>query len=357
MYSYDEIMARMKDQFTSLAGYAPDDASDIGIRMKVLAGEIYSICSAVDWLKMQTFAQSAQGDQLDLRAQERGLERKQPVAAEGTLTFSRSTPLWYNAGIPLGTVCSTAGDNPVRYVTTQEGTLPQGELSITVPAIAEQGGKSGNTQPATVLVLVTPPPAIDSVSNPISFVGGEDSESDSELRSRLMQSYINISNGTNAAFYRECALQYDGIHSVGVVPRENGAGTVSLYLGGKGGVPPGDIVAQVQSDLNQLREINVTVKTVAAQAVPVNIEIAITPVNSVGTDEANAACRQAIQDYFDDLSVGESVILTALGVHILSTGKIKNYAFTSSVTTDKAMNANQLAVCGTVTLKYYGGVA
>jgi len=357
MYSYDEILARMKEQFVSLAGYSPDDASDIGIRMKVLAGEVYSIYSAIDWLKMQTFAQSAQGDQLDLRAQERGVARKQPVAAEGTLVFQRSTPLWYNAGVPLGTVCSTSGDNPVRYITTQEGTLLQGQLSITVPAKAEQGGSSGNAQPGTITVLVTPPPAIESVRNAVAFTGGEDSESDSELRSRLMQSYASISNGTNAAFYRECALRYDGVHSVGVVSRENGAGTVGLYLGGKGGVPPDDVIAQVQSDLNQIREVNVTVHVAAAQAVPVNIELAVTPTANFGTDEAYAACRQAIQAYFEQLAVGESVILTALGVDIFATKKIKNYAFTSFVTTDRAMNRNQLAVCGTVTLKYYGGVA
>lgn len=80
MYSYEDILKRMKDQFTSSAGYSPDDASDIGIRMKVLAGEVYSVCSSIDWLNMQTFAQSAQGSQLDLRAQERGLQRESFVA-------------------------------------------------------------------------------------------------------------------------------------------------------------------------------------------------------------------------------------------------------------------------------------
>lgn len=352
MYVYDEIVTRMKDKFTALAGYSPDDASDIGIRIKVLAGEIYSICSAVDWLKTQTFAQSAQGDQLDLRAQERGLSRKPPVAAQGTLTFQRSTPLWYSAGIPLGTVCSTAGENPVRYVTTQEGTLPQGELSVAVPAKAETGGRSGNTQPGTVTVMVTPPPAIDSVTNPNTFLGGEDSEGDGELRGRLMQSYAGISNGVNASFYREFALKYDGVHSVGVIPRENGAGTVGVYLGGRGGVPSQEVIARVQTDLNQVREINVTVTAAAAQTVPVNIDITVVPAEPADVFEAQAACQQAVEDYFSELAVGEPVILAAMGVLILATGKVKNYVFSSSVTTDRKMNANQLAVCGSMNIMY-----
>lgn len=356
MYYYDEIITRMKDQFTALAGYSPDDASDIGIRMKVLAGEVYSIFSAVDWLKMQTFAQSAQGEQLDLRAQERGLERKQPLAATGSIEFKRSEPLWYNAAIPLGTVCSTAGENPARYITTQEAILQSGQLSVTVPAKAEQGGRVGNTQPATITVMVTPPPAINSVTNAMAFVGGEDQEGDSELRSRLMQSYASISNGTNAAFYRECALKYDGVHSVGIVPREKGAGTIGIYLGGRGGVPSADVIAKVQSGLNQLREVNVDVTVAAAQTVAVNIEVAVTPADNVGTQDANTACMQAIGAYFDALAVGEPFIVTALGVQILSTGKIKNYLFASSVTFDQKMNENQLAVNGTVHIGYYTGV-
>lgn len=239
------------------------------------------------------------------------------------------------------------------YITTQEAILPQGELSVTVPAKAEQGGRIGNTQPGTVTIMMTPPPAIESVTNSAAFIGGEDSEGDSQLRSRLMQSYAGFSNGANVSFYREFALKYDGVYSVGVVPRESGAGTVGVYLGGRGGVPPQEITSKVQSDLNEQREINVTVTVAAAQTVPVNIDITVTPAQYVTMEEAKSACAQAVTDYFSALSVGEPVILAALGVPILATGKIKNYVFTSSVTTDRKMNANQLAVCGTMNITSY----
>lgn len=356
MDSYENIVTRMTDKFTELAGYSPDDASDVGIRMKVLAGEVYSLCSAMDWLKTQTFAQTAQGEQLDLRAQERGLARKPPTAAEGFLTFGRTTPLWYSAGIPVGTVCSTTGDAPVRYVTTQETVLPQGELSVTVPAQAEQGGRSGNTQAGTITVMTTPPPAMESVANPAAFTGGEDSESDGELCARLMQSYAGVSNGMNASFYREFSLQYDGVYSVGVLPRENGAGTVGVYLGGKGGVPPQEVIAQVRKNLNELREINVAVSVAAAQTVPITVDVTIVPAENVSVDEAKEACAQAITDYFNALSVGEPFLLAALGVLIYTTGKIRNYVFTSSVMADRKMNANQLAVCSNMNIMYVAEV-
>ncbi len=352
MNSYDEIVARMTDQFTELAGYAPDDASDVGIRIKVLAGEIYSLCSAVDWLKTQTFAQTAQSSQLDLRAQERGITRKPPTAAEGLLTFGRSTPLWYSAGVPAGTVCSTVGDTPVRYVTTQDAVLPQGELTVTVPAKAEQGGRAGNTQPGTVSVMITPPPALESVTNTAAFSGGEDSEGDGELRARLMQSYAEISNGINAAFYREFCQNYDGVYSAGIIPRENGVGTVGIYLGGRGGVPPQNVIAQVQNGISALREINATVTVAPAQTVPIGIDITVVPADNSNADDAKAACAQAIDDYFDALSVGEPFLLAALGVLILSTEKIKNYSYSESTMADRKLEANQLAVCSGKNIMY-----
>ena len=42
MPSYESIVQRMQEEFEKQAGFVPDDASDIGIRMKVLAGELFS---------------------------------------------------------------------------------------------------------------------------------------------------------------------------------------------------------------------------------------------------------------------------------------------------------------------------
>lgn len=347
MDSYDCIVKRMKDKFTSLAGYSPDDASDIGIRMKVLAGEIYSIGAAVEWLRRQTFAQTAAGNELELRARERGLSRKAPVAAYGTLTFQRSTPLWFVANIPAGTVCSTAGSHPVRYVTTQDASLPQGSLSVDVPAKAETAGSVGNTQAGTITVMVTPPSSVESVTNGAAFIGGEDSETDDSLRARLLACYAGASNGCNPEWYRQKALQYDGVDSVSVVPRANGAGTVALYLGGKGCAPSADTVNQINADLNSTREIGVSVSVAAAQTVAVDVTGAVTAKAGVSPADAKAACEDAVREYFLNLGVGDAVIPAALVAAMFGTGKLSDCSLSSA---GKAMAASQLALCGTVAI-------
>lgn len=347
MDSYDDIVGRMKEKFASLAGYTPDDASDIGIRIRVLAEEIYSIGAAVDWLKQQTFAQTATGTQLELRAQERGVFRKQPVAATGALTFSITAALWFDLAVPEGTVCSTSGTSPVRYVTAAAASIPAGQLSVTVPAQAELPGSAGNTQAGAVTVMVTPPAAMHAVTNVSAFTGGEDSETDDSLRARLLQSSSAAANGANAAWYREAAVSYDGVDSAGVIPRVNGAGTVAVYLGGRGAVPSAAVVQQVSDGLNAAREICTQVTVSAASAVAVDVTATVRAKAGVSSTEAKSACQAAVQDYFCSLGVGDGAVPAALNAGLFATGLIDDCSLSLSAQT---MAQNQLAVPGTVTV-------
>lgn len=337
----------MQQKFESLAGYSPDEASDIGIRLKVLAGEICSVCAAVDWLKAQTSAKTATGAQLEMRAGERGLSRKPAAAASGTLTFGRGTALWFGASIPKGTVCASSGVGAARYVTTQDATLPQGGLSVDVPAAAEEAGAAGNANSATVTVLVTPPASIETVTNPAAFTGGEDAESDDSLRARLLANCAAPANGTNAAWYRQAAVACDGIHSANVVPRANGVGTAAVYLGGKGAAPSAAQVQAVSDMLDAAKEINVDVTVRAAGTVAVDVACTVKN-GGAGTDAAMVtACRQAILDYFGGLEVGEAAALSAMTAKLFETGLISDCSFS---TAGKTVGADQLAVIGALTV-------
>ncbi|MCI1965722.1 MAG: baseplate J/gp47 family protein [Oscillospiraceae bacterium] len=337
----------MKKKFTDLAGYCPDEASDIGIRIRLLAGELYSLGTAVDWLKRQSFAQTANGQELEYRAQERGLQRKEPVRAHGTLTFSRESSIWFNLPVEAGTVCSTTGKNPVRYVTTEDAVLKADTLSVEVPAQAEKGGVSGNTEAGTVTVAVTLPTGIQAVTNESAFVGGEDRESDDALRSRLLQSCGSASNGANTAYYRDYALACGGVNSVSVVPRANGTGTVALYLGGRGCAPSDTIVKKISEGLNAEREICTQITVAAAETVPVAVTAAVKAPAGTDSAEVRAACESAVQNYFCRLAVAEQVVPSALNASLFSTGMIGSCTLQTGT---ESIGRNQLAVCGDLTV-------
>ena len=105
--TYEEIRARMAAEYAAQAGFAPDDASDAGIRIRVLAGEIYTALCMLETVRAASFPQTASGEALQ-RVQLERLTRKPAVRAEGVLTFSRETPLSYDAEIPKGTVCAAS---------------------------------------------------------------------------------------------------------------------------------------------------------------------------------------------------------------------------------------------------------
>lgn len=76
---FEEIYAHMAAEYKTLAGVEPEDAADVSIRLKVLAGELYTVLCAAESLKLNCFPQTAAGEALDLHAEERGLVRKDAV--------------------------------------------------------------------------------------------------------------------------------------------------------------------------------------------------------------------------------------------------------------------------------------
>ena len=113
--TYEEILKRMQAKYEEETGAKPEDSADIGIRLKVLAGEIHRVMAEMEWLRRQAFPQTAVGEELDKHAAQRGLERIAAQKAKGVLTFSRSTPLSYDVTLPKGTICASAGDAPQEY--------------------------------------------------------------------------------------------------------------------------------------------------------------------------------------------------------------------------------------------------
>lgn len=356
MESYDSVLERMQQTFSGMAGFSADDASDLGIRLKVLAGEVYSLLSAVEWLKEQMFPQTAQQEYLELHAGQRGLSRKGAAASSGVLVFGRSSVLPYEVLIPKGTVCAAAGETGPRFITAEDAVLAAGERTIQVRAVSQQGGKEANAAAGSITLLLTPPAGVETVTNPQAFAGGAEEETDEELRHRLLKSYDAVPNGTNAEFYRSYVAQFDGVHSVGVQPRANGSGTVAVYVAGRGSDAPEELLQNIQEKLNTLREVNVEVTVHPAQLVSVPIRLFIDPAPGCTLQAATQQALLDIHAYFESLSIGEPVLLAQLGKRVLESGLVQNYQFDSVLSEDTTMQVSQRAVAAPVYVEPMGGV-
>lgn len=70
---FEEIYAHMAAEYKTLAGVEPEDAADVSIRLKVLAGELYTVLCAAESLKLNCFPQTAAGRRLTCTPKSAGL--------------------------------------------------------------------------------------------------------------------------------------------------------------------------------------------------------------------------------------------------------------------------------------------
>ena len=338
--TYQEILARMETTFAERAGFSADDASDIGIRLRVLAGEIFNLQSGMEWLKRQSFPQTAAGEYLDMHAAQRGLERKEATPSVGVLTFSRSTALNYALTIPKGTICALAGDSGVHFVTTESAQLDASATSVKVEAVSEQAGERYNVAAGTITEIIAPPVGIESVTNQGAFTNGSDRESDEALRRRVLFAFANPSNGTNLAFYTNFALGYDGVYSANAVARTSENDLVRLYVCGKKGNLDSSLIARIQADINAIKEVNVTVEVQEAEVKLANFASYVRPSPPYQLSEIQDQCRQIVADYVEELRIGEPFIVAQVMQRLMNSGLIANYR-AYSYTVDSTTRDNQ----------------
>ena len=327
MKTYEQLLAAMEETYSSLTGFSPNDASDIGIRLKVLATICSDFYQELARLQRDLFAQTATGTYLDMHAQTRGLSRKQAVPSVGTLRFSRDTAALSDIVIPEGTLCACTGSSQFRFITTRHAILKKGEVSIDVSAQSQSGGEDTNVAANTVTVLVTPPQGISRVTNPFPFTGGAPEETDARLRKRLLDSYRSISNGTNAAFYNNLALQTDSVSSAHVIPRARGRGTVDVIIAGESGTASQELVRQLQEEMEGQREINVDVQVQSAAILPVNLSLAFRCNTGYDPEETAQACTDRIGQTLHSYEIAKPLYLCDLYAILHGMPQLLSYTF------------------------------
>ena len=72
----------MTDRYRQISGIQPENESDIMLRLRTLAGEIFNERAYAEYILRQMFPTTAQGEYLDAHAAQRGLSRRAGTKAE-----------------------------------------------------------------------------------------------------------------------------------------------------------------------------------------------------------------------------------------------------------------------------------
>lgn len=326
-YTYQGLLDEMFAAYETHSGNRPDDASDAGIRLRVLAGQLFALHSRISWIQRQFFPSTATGTQLDQLAAMWGLARKEASFAEGMLLFSRpEAETLPEAQLPSGIICAAPGTQGKQFVTLEPSILPEGETQALVPARALETGADSNVAAGKITIPVNPPQGVTQVTNPSAFDGGADTETDDHLRRRLADRLGKMPNGANADTYREKALAYDGVLEAAVLPRARGKGTVDVIILTASQAPEETLRSQIQADFEHNREIGTDILVRGAVYTPVDLSVRVLAEYGYDAGLVAAQCKAALCGMLEALPLGGPLLAAQIGEALFHVEGVANYA-------------------------------
>ena len=347
MRAIETIYQEMLAAYAERRGGQIEEDCELAVRLWAAAAQVQALEAQADWVLAQSFPQTAAGEYLDRHAAVRGLKRQAAAKAVGTLTFTAATAQTGALTVPEGTVCMTEG--AVRFRTTEPGTIPAGETSVTVAAEAVETGTGGNVGAGAVHVLTACPVAVTAVTNEAPFTGGLAEETDEALRVRVLDTFLRLPNGANAAWYELTACRHAGVTSAKAVGRARGIGTVDVYVSTPEGVPGQALLTELQAVFQKSREIAVDVQVKAPEAVEVNMTLTVKPAEGTAFEAAKAAVESELAGFFGGRLLGQSVKLAELYSRIYALDAVENCRITLPAA-DTEISATELPVLGTVSI-------
>ena len=326
MEYYETLRQQMLDYYCSLAGNTPDQASDIAIRIQVLAAQLDLLQQRAEEVDRQAFPATATGEALERHAALRGLARKEGTKATGAVIFKRPAPVGYSVLIPAGTLVQTGGAEALQYATRWDMTMVPAATSILCTVDAVEPGAAYNIKSGNITVMVTPPQGITEVTHISDCTGGADPEDDESLRARLLDSYRHPAVEGSAGYYRELILSQAGVGKVKVLPAFRGSGTVDILAYGVSGALGQAQLTQLQELASARRELGVDVVVRSPQTTPVNLELEVAVERGWEFASVSAAVEDALTAAMGELEIGAPWLLARMGSVVMGVPGVYNCA-------------------------------
>lgn len=266
--SYDSILSNILRDIRNLDAEADITSdSDNYVRAASFSAALEGFYQKLAWVYDQIFADTADDDELLHEAALRGLSQKDAVASGAPVTLKGTVGVTLLQG---ATMTHVASGNV--FVSSADAVVGVGG-TVTVLAKAQTAGTASNGLTG-VLTLTSPPLGMDSGASFVSATtGGEDQESISSLKARLLGLIRKPPAGGADYDYERWAKEVDGIDGALVLPRRRGGGTVDVVVTGASGIPSTETIAaclaNIQQNCSVITDVAVfapTERTVNAQA-------------------------------------------------------------------------------------------
>jgi len=279
------------------------DTREGSIIYDALAPTCYQLADFIMQLKnvlLETFVATATGEYLDYRAEETGLHRIQATRAIVRARLSREDGSPFS--VAVGSRFSSTGDDPVYY-SVIAAEAEEGVFRLQ----AEIAGDAGNKYIGLLLPLDNFNGLAEAMVTEI-LIPARDTETDEELRKRIIDSKEIVTFGGNIADYYYLTSAIDGVGAVQVYPVWNGGGTVRLVILDDTYRAASDVLVEtVQQVIDPTLDgqgigyapIGHKVTVAAPSIKTIDVEFEITLNIGVSYPQIANSIHQVIQDYFD----------------------------------------------------------
>ena len=343
----------INDLIEGVAGKTPftnfNPSAAIRNLLEVIASPIAELYQLKQNVTAQSWVETATGEWLDLKVKEVGITRKPAVKAQVYLTFSAETPPEQNIVIPANTICKSVKDedgNEYRFYTIEEAVLEAGETSIVILAEAEETGAEYNVGAETITRIVTPVAGISSVNNidwtdtsveppvKVSYLKqeGTDSESDEQLRQRAIGIWETLGIGGTRAAYQTWALSVQGVVAASVLDDfPFGPGTVGVVIVGPTGTPSAQLIQDVFDYIKIRKPLTADVRVLGPIIESVNLTMTVTRFAAAAEEDVDDAVLTAIDDFAENLQLGEGLILSRLLNRVMDVPGVYNVQISAPI--------------------------
>lgn len=289
-----------------------------------------------------------------------GFDKIAGVKSTGVVTFSRNVATGDAVSIDIGTIVST--DSGLLYLTTTLGTILASQTTSNDVAVeAYDIGAKYNVPASSITVLTTPVIGVDTVDNAAATTGGLDEETDNAFQQRFHDYVLGLGRG-NISGLVTCAKSVAGVRSASVVehfPPVTGYWNASLYIDDGTGLAPAALIAAVEDVLigdgtesnpgYKPAGINVQVLGPTVVSIPVTVQIYDT--GDIDRDTISAAAQTAIENYVNNLLLGEDFIYNELIDVLMSVPGIYDVSL-STPTANVTIATTQIARTGLISISY-----
>jgi len=312
--TFEEIMERMLNSIS-----ADIDTREGSVIYNALAPAAAELAKSYIWLDTVlelVFSDTAQGEFLDRRAAEAGIERTAATKAVRAGEFT--------AGVRIPEGSRFYVDN-LYFQYTGDGTL-----------VCETPGEAGNANLTgrNLLSLDTIPGLEKAIVKEI-LIPGREEEGDDSLRERYFTRVRREAVSANKMHYKEWAEEVDGVGKAKIFPLWNGEGTVKIVVTNANLEPASEILIQKVKDYIDPEPGQgegqapigavVTVESAVWKAVEISAEVL--PEVNHSIDEVKTEIQEGVLNLFKKMAFEDNIIrLSQINNIVYNSPSVSDYS-------------------------------